>query len=296
MDPRLSVSQVSTWNWTLDQDLAFFESAGIDRVGLSMHKLGGLGETGYADLARRLSDAGITVVSLLQVGAYDLSDPDSWPAQRLEMGQFMDAAIAIRPEVCTITTGTSGGLSWEMAADAFHDVTQGMAAEAEREGLFVCLEPTNPLRADVSFLHTLRDALELGWRCDMGVVMEVTTCWNERNLTGVVEANVRAIGLVHVSDLRLNTRTTPDRLVPGDGDLPLKRIVRHLLDTGYTGTFELELVGPAIEDEGYERAVPRAVQAMVDLFAEIEEDARKAKEEAEAAAAAAEAAGFGSPW
>ena len=35
-----------------------------------------------------------------------------------------------------------------------------------------------------------------------------------------------------------------------------------LLAAGYPGAFDIELVGPRIEAEGYEMAVPRAVRAI----------------------------------
>ena len=50
--------------------------------------------------------------------------------------------------------------------------------------------------------------------------------------------------------------------MPGDGDIPLARIIGELLAAGYAGAFELELIGDAIVDEGYDRALPRAVTAL----------------------------------
>ena len=61
---------------------------------------------------------------------------------------------------------------------------------------------------------------------------------------------------------RSGSLCTPDRRVPGDGDIPLARLLRILVDAGYAGAFELELVGPAIEDEGYESAIAARSRAM----------------------------------
>ena len=44
----------------------------------------------------------------------------------------------------------------------------------------------------------------------------------------------------------------------GDGDIPLRRICAALADAGYDGWYDIELLGPAIEAEGYESVVPRA--------------------------------------
>jgi hypothetical protein len=47
--------------------------------------------------------------------------------------------------------------------------------------------------------------------------------------------------------------------VPGDGAIPIKRMLDWALAAGYGGAFELELLGPRIEKEGYLEATTRAV-------------------------------------
>jgi len=54
--------------------------------------------------------------------------------------------------------------------------------------------------------------------------------------------------------------------VPGDGDIPLRRIIGWLLDAGYRGVFDLELVGPAIEAEGYRGALERSCTYLSELL------------------------------
>jgi len=71
---------------------------------------------------------------------------------------------------------------------------------------------------------------------------------------------------VQVSDFKVGTIASSQRLVPGDGDIPLERILATLLAARYEGPFELELIGDAIGDEGYEAAVPRAVAELDSLL------------------------------
>ena len=268
--PRLSVNQSSSGDSSLDDDLAFFERAGIRRVGLAMRKLDHLDQAGLEALRTRLDDVGVTVTSLSTVGPFTLHDPEQWGGQREALSRFMDAALVLRPAVCALTTGPAGPLSWETAADAFHDAMEGTIAEAGREDLFLCLEHTDSLRADLGFVHTLRDALDLGWRCDMGVCLDIGAAAGERNLAGLVEANLVAIGVVRVSDRRADSRSTPDRLVPGDGDLPLTRVLRHLHEVGYPGVFELDLPGPAVAEEGHEVAITRAIEHLAVLLDDLD--------------------------
>lgn len=267
LHPRLSVSTVSSWNWSLEEDLAFYAEAGIDAIGIELRKLDDHAD--LAALATRLDDAGIHLTDLLAPGPFSLDAPERWPEQRDAMGRIMDAALTLRPDVLVLTTGAAGVLPWERAADAFADILRGSVREAEREGLRIAVEHTHALRTDVGFVHTLRDAVELAWRVDIGVCVELQACWAERNLAGTIAAAIDVIELVQVSDFAIGTTSTPDRLVPGRGDLPLRRLLGHLLDAGYEGRFELELVGPRIEEQGYAEAIREGVDHLTEVIDEL---------------------------
>ncbi len=268
MHPRLSVSQISSFTLTLDEDLELWGELGIGTVGISLRKLEATGDPLAA--VQRLLDTDLRIANLLAPGPFRLDDPDGWPDQRPAADRLMEVALALRPEVVIMTTGPAGVLPWERAADAFEEITRGLVAEAEREGLLFAIEHTHSLRSDVGFVHSLRDAMDLGFRVDMGACLEINACWNERNLAGTITAGVDAIVAVQVSDFTIGTRTTPDRVVPGDGDLPIERIVRQLEAAGYAGTYDIELVGPKIEEEGYESAIRRSIDWMTELLEEIE--------------------------
>jgi sugar phosphate isomerase/epimerase len=265
--PRLSVSQVSSWHWSIDDDLAFYDETGIDTIGVSFHKLASTGDPVGA--AERLNGTGLHITDLVATSPFTLGDPARWSDERDAAGVIMDATLALQPEHLVLTTGPAGTLTWERAADALEETLTPLVREAARAGLRIAVEHTNPLRVDVSFLHTLRDAVEIGWRLGTGVCMEVNACWAERNLQGTIAAGIDLIDVVQVSDFAVGTHRSPDRLVPGDGDIPLRRIIGNLLDAGYAGVFSVEIVGPRIEEEGYASAITRSLQSVGDLVDEI---------------------------
>lgn len=54
---------------------------------------------------------------------------------------------------------------------------------------------------------------------------------------------------VHVSDLADVARelaTDSDRILPGDGDIPIESVIRHLAQMGYDGQISLELMNPTL--------------------------------------------------
>jgi sugar phosphate isomerase/epimerase len=261
--PRASVSAVSTWTWDLDEDLAWWTAAGIHTVGVALRKLDAAGlDAG----ARRVAGAGLRVASVLGLGPFALDDPRTWPAGRDRLRRAIEAAAVMDAGCLVLTTGPAGALPWEQAADALADALGPCLSVAAGAGVAVALEHTNALRVDVSFLHTLRDAVDLSRRLDVGVCLEVNACWAERGLAHTIAGGADRLRLVQVSDFSAGTHATPDRRVPGDGDIPLRRLLGHVLDAGYEGVFDLELVGPRIEAEGYRSAVPRALAALDELL------------------------------
>ena len=263
MHPRVSLSAISTFRWDLDEDLAFYERAGITAIGASLTKLEA---TGLEAGARRLHDAGLRVTNLIGLGPFRLDDPSQWPEQRSRVQRALDAAEAVGAECMILTTGPAGRLTWEDAADALAEALGPIVDDAAARHLPFGLEHTNSLRVDVGFVHTLRDVVDLARRLGTGVCMEVNACWAERDLSATIASGIDRIALVQVSDYSIGTRATPDRLVPGDGDIPLERILRAVLDAGYAGVFDLELIGPRIDAEGYDAAVPRAVARLAELL------------------------------
>jgi len=262
--PRVCVSGISTWNWTLDQDLAFYEAIGVHTIGAALRKL----ETEGADRSvAKLAASALHIGNVIGVGPFLLDQPDTWPGQQARARSAVETAAALDAGCLVLTTGPAGQLTWEDAADAFARASAPVRAAASDAGVVLAIEHTNSLRVDVGFVHTLRDAVDLARTLDMGVCMEINACWAERDLGATIADGVDRISLVQVSDFAIGTLSTPNRLVPGDGDIPLDRIIGQLLDAGYDGLFDLELVGPAIEEEGYDGAVGRSVAVLGSLLA-----------------------------
>jgi len=262
--PRISVSQVSSRSWSVDDDLAFYRDTGIERIGVWMTKLAGSDDPIAA--ADRIAASGAHVTSVAAENPFALDDRAGWADQAETLSQAIDTAKALACDTVVVPFGRSSALDWERSADALEEALGPTLREAQRQGIWFLLEFTNPLRTDVSFVHSLRDALDLSWRLDTGVCMEITASWYERNLVGTIHAGVAGIGLVQVADYAIGTHDTPNRLVPGDGDIPLERIIGQLLETGYEGLFELELIGPAIEAEGYGPAIERSIDWLDDVL------------------------------
>ena len=169
-----------------------------------------------------------------------------------------------------LTTGPARGLDWDAAADALDDALSLVRTHASTRGVMVTVEHTGPLRLDLSFCTTLRDGLDLARRLGIGVCMETNSCFAERGLDATIVDAGAALAHVQLSDFVIGSLCTPDRAVPGDGDVPLAGIVRTLSANSYRGAYELEMVGPRIEEEGYASAIRRGVAFLDHVLGTIE--------------------------
>jgi sugar phosphate isomerase/epimerase len=266
MHPRISVSAICTFAWSLDEDLAFWADAGITKVGVSVAKLE---RTGWSEGIERVEASGVGVGNLIGLGPFHLDDRAGWTRQRERLVRALDAAVILDAGCLVFTTGPSGRLTWDDAADALEAAMGPVLDVARERGVAFAIEHTNPLRVDVGFVHTLRDDIDLARRLGTGVCMEINACWAERDLAATVRDGIDAVRLVQVSDFSVGTLSTPNRLVPGDGDIPLERIIGDVLEAGYTGCFDLELIGPRIDDEGYPSAVRRSVDRLTELLVRL---------------------------
>jgi sugar phosphate isomerase/epimerase len=262
MHPRACVSAISTFNLSLAEDLAFWQQHHIDTVGVSVAKLERFGWEAGTQLVGDAVGRGLRVANLIGLGPFNLARPESWPKQQDRLAHSLDTAAVVGAECMVFTTGPFAPLTWEEAADNLEAALTPVLAQAKALGVPFAIEHTNSLRVDVGFVHSLNDAIDLARRFDVGVCMELNACWAERALEQTIRAGIDRILLVQVSDFKVGTVASSQRLVPGDGDIPITRILDVVLDAGYEGVFDLELIGDAIATEGYDAAVPRAIERL----------------------------------
>ncbi len=263
---RVSLSQITTLRWSFEEDVAFFASAGVRAVGVSVRKLEAVG---ISRAARLVKDAGLVVSCLTSSGGFPLDDAEGTHVMLERTRGHLAAAAELGAECLFVLPGHAPAWSWEEQAERARPLLADLVPEAARVGVRLAIEPVSQLRMDLGFLHTFADALdfadELG-STDVGVVLELNNAWIERDLYRNIRERTTRIAVVQVNDFEIGTLAASDRVVMGDGDIPLRRILRALDAAGYAGWYDIELLGPRIEAEGYASVVPRALAAFDALW------------------------------
>jgi len=257
--PRFSVSQVTTWNWPFERDVEAIAAAGAPAIAVSVRKLDAFG---LAPARRLIEGAGLAVSCLTATGPFPLGD-DAGERSALEVARrHLGAAAELGAACLMVVPGNHKDLSWEEAEARTRPLLEALLPAAAAAKVRLAVEPTSQLRMDLAFLHSFDEALDFvdeiasPW---LGVVLELNNAWIERRLYGNIAARVDRIGVVQISDFRIGTVTSGARTMIGDGDIPLPRICAALAAADYGGWYDIELLGPEIEREGYAAVVPRAV-------------------------------------
>lgn len=208
-----------------------------------------------------------TVVHPLMPGAALNPDPSSWNKTRDALDTRIELAKGWGGKSIYMTTGGHGDMLWEQAAEVFIAVIEPCVKAAKNAGIALMIENAPPQYADLHIAHTLRDTVTLAKLAGIGVCIDLFGCWTEPKLKQTITEAVAISNLVQVSDYVLGDRALPARAVPGDGVMPLKMMLEWILEAGYTGAFDLELLGPRITKEGSVKATARAAQVTGDMLA-----------------------------
>jgi sugar phosphate isomerase/epimerase len=210
---------------------------------------------------RGIDEAGYKVETVVHIFTTNqLSDKSIWEPSRKGLSQSIQNAKAIGANSIYMLTGGRGPLTWEEAADAFAEAIAPCRDEAKAAGVKLLIEPAPILYANMHLAHTLRDTVLLAEIADIGVCIDVFPIWPEAGLKETIQRAAPRIGLVQVGDFIFGDKSLPCRAVVGEGSIPMQRLLGWILETGYDGGFDLEMIGPRIDQIGPVEALRRSAE------------------------------------
>lgn len=261
---RFSVSPMPFVHLPLADELSLGRRLGWPAVvhqGLPITKLR---DTGWL-AAARLCEAAGTPISYLATGTMIAVDDDhGWADHRRLLSDALRWAADQAVPIVYLTTGPSGTRSPEEATHDFARQVAPLVDLARDLGVTLALENTAWIRSDLGFAHSIRETAEVAAHAGLGLVADLFGGWQEHHLVDTLTEHLDRIAIVQYADFTVGTLFQPARRVPGDGDIPLARLVELVPKLGYTGWVDLELLGPQIEAEGAEQAVTRGLRWLLD--------------------------------
>jgi sugar phosphate isomerase/epimerase len=248
VEPRVSVSQITTVRSSFADDLRRYAAAGLDGIGVWESKIpdGGDAEALEAFEASGLESAAAVPLfpSILPLPL--LGGPDD-PAERVEaFCRSLERLAAFRPSGVVCLTGTGDGRDADEARSVVVDGLRTIAHEAERLGLRIALEPYQRESAELwSIASSIPEAVELvedaGDPPALGIQFDVWHLWNTPSLYDDIALEIDRFAGVHICDIRDPTRGWADRALPGDGGANVPDILRALDAAGWDGLYDIEI-------------------------------------------------------
>ena len=264
--PRIALNTMCLPGSPLEQDLDFAATSGYSRISIDPSKLE---DSGWDHGIAMILASGLEVATVVNPGWFVLDDPSSWAQTQQAQLLTLERAAAMGAKTVYGITGPAGSLEWDEAAKAFAEAIAPAAALATELGIALAIEPTIALRININMCLSLRDAVELAQLAGVSVCNDLYGCMGEAHVQQTIQSSVDSTALVQVCDYVFGSHHTPDRAVPGDGDLHLARILGWMVDAGYQGAFDLELNGPRIAEEGYYQAALRGAHALSEILIDV---------------------------
>lgn len=239
---RLSLHQTTTLRWTLDDAIREYGRAGIGGIGVTLSRLD---ELGVKPARRLLREARLAATSLGWVGGFTGSNGHSYREAVAEMRHAIELAQGIGAQSLIVITGSLAGHIRSHARRLLIEALQEVLDQAAQSHVRLALQPMHPLfENEWTFLTSLDEALQVITRFNhpqLGLAFGTYHLWGEDRLLQRIPELVKHLAVVQLSDWRDPPRCDNDRLLPGDGTIPLREIVCALEAGGYAGLYEMEL-------------------------------------------------------
>lgn len=255
-----------TYAWPFEHDLALWNDCGVRHAGLISAKLADDPERKM----QQLTDHGICASTMI-TGCFDLSDRASWGKTREAQRSAIDWVAGQAGHSIYFTPGRTTGAIWRDDVATLAEAVAPIVAYGRDKGVRVAIEPS--LRTSVSFINTLRDATDTAEQTGLHLISDFGNMWMERDFRETLARAMPHIALMQINDIVIGTTTKPPpggRAHIGDGELPLHRMMQDVLDAGYTGVFDLEVIGANLAVDDYdEAALRRGIEAASLLLDEM---------------------------
>ncbi|MCI0334077.1 MAG: sugar phosphate isomerase/epimerase [Planctomycetes bacterium] len=248
----LSMNEITTFRWSFEQDVENYQQAGYRAIGVWRQKLTDWDENQAVEL---LAGSGLAVSNLLWAGGFTGSDGRT-PADSI--GDAADAlrlAAAIGAGCLVVYPGGRNNHTFRHAGRLLRGALDELLPLAEAVEVPLAIEPMHvACAADWTFLTDLDSIVTLlnEYRSPcLKLAYDTYHFPFESRQRPMLAELAQHIGIVHLSDRSAPPTLDQERCLLGQGRLPLRETVATLQNAGYTGAFDVKLLGPEVESHDY---------------------------------------------
>lgn len=263
---ELSMNEVTTFRWSLEEDVENYCRAGYRSIGVWRHKLADYDEEQAVDL---ILGGGLNVSNLACAGGFTGLGGVSFRDGIEDVLSAVRLAAKLQAGCLVVHPGGRNNHTARHAFRLLRAALDELLPMAEHCEVPLALEPMHAAcAASWTFLTDFECVCELVREYHTPYLKLACDTyhfpWAETE-RGVLSEIAEHIGVVYLADRREPPSIDHDRCPLGRGQLPLADIVATLVEAGYTGSFDVRLMGPDIEHRDYGLLLKQSQQVFAEL-------------------------------
>lgn len=241
------ISEFTTYPWSFERDVETYARLEVEAIEVCEFKLDQarisqqLAQIGQHNLAISSVQPVVRTLFPSQSQPEPTNIPDRMARFRRTIDAFGDLASGV-PFVTNTGNPPDGNI--QEVIDTATREYRAVADFARDNGARVALEPLN---ASIMNIETAIWTLQQGMRIveavdrpNFGICLDFWNIWQNARIEDAIRATGDRIFLVQISDWR-TPRSFQDRLIPGNGEIPIPDLLRASHDAGYRGPYVVEI-------------------------------------------------------
>ena len=242
---RFSISEVTTFRWSFDEDVYQYRQAGVSAIGVWRQKLTDFGEDKGREL---LADSDMSVSSLLWAGGFTGSDGRNQRESLQDAREAIELAAFLEASCLIVYSGARGGHTLNHANRLFRQAIDELLPVAEELSVTLAVKPMHPgCASGWTFLTDLERTAQWlrSYQHDrLKLVLDLYQWGFDPGFNDQLGSLVPELALVQLGDGRLPPDKEQSRCPLGAGEIPLAEHLEQLMALG--------LMGEEIESLDYE--------------------------------------------
>lgn len=264
------MNEVTTFRWSFEEDVRRYREAGYEAIGVWRQKISDFGEEDGVDL---LAESGLQVTNLHWAGGFTGSDGRSLEEAIDDASHAVRLAGAMNAGCLVVYTGGRNNHTFRHAERLLRTAIDKLLGLAEAADVTLAIEPMHPACAmEWTFLTDLESTIALveSFRTDhLKIVFDAYHFGHDRAVLANLKEIVPYTALVQLGDRLTEHTIDHDRCQLGQGVVPLSEILCNLIEAGYQGDFDVELIGQNIGLSDYETLLSTSRVAFDQLLTPI---------------------------